>query len=115
MLRIEPLKDDQAASAILELVDGPKDMRFAITAQTIARDRCLQRPNTDITTMNKEKVLKFRPEGKQELETLVNRFIEMERTEVEGTRDAERKKWVGSPKRSFMYYMTPNKKAAVNE
>ncbi|MCJ1313245.1 hypothetical protein MMC25_006922 [Agyrium rufum] len=39
VLRIEPLKEDQAPSAILELVDGPKDMRFHMTAKTLVRER----------------------------------------------------------------------------
>lgn len=41
MLRIEPINrnHDQAPSAILELVDGPRDMRFAMTARTIVRER----------------------------------------------------------------------------
>jgi len=92
VLRIEPIKDDQAASAILELVDGPKDMRFAITAQTIARDRCLNRRNTDITQLNKEKILKFRPNGKVELEGMVKKLIEMEELGMEGKTDVTAKK-----------------------
>ncbi|KAG9234401.1 ribosomal protein L17 [Amylocarpus encephaloides] len=39
VLRIEPLKPDMAPSAILELVDGPKDMRFAMLARTVHRER----------------------------------------------------------------------------
>ena len=34
VLRVEPQKEDQAPSAILEQVDGPRDMRFAMTART---------------------------------------------------------------------------------
>nr|UPX44723.1 mitochondrial 54S ribosomal protein L8 [Penicillium fuscum] len=41
VLHIESLNrnHDQAPSAILELVDGPRDMRFAMTAKTLARER----------------------------------------------------------------------------
>ncbi|KAB8670367.1 hypothetical protein FH972_026280 [Carpinus fangiana] len=60
VLRIEPLKEDQAPSAILELVDGPKDIRFNLTAQTIARDQELGRRPTDLTRSNIAKVTKFR-------------------------------------------------------
>ena len=39
VLRIESPKEDQADAAILELVDGPKDLRFRLTAKTVARQR----------------------------------------------------------------------------
>ncbi len=61
VLRTEP-KDtyDQAPSAILELVDGPRDMRFAMTAATVARDRMLGKPHTDLTRRNMAKVTQYR-------------------------------------------------------
>lgn len=78
MLRTEP-KDrySQAPSAILELVDGPKDMRFAMTAAAVARDRGLGREHTDITSKNIEKVTRFRPGGKDELEGMVTKIGEL--------------------------------------
>ncbi|KAI9928562.1 hypothetical protein ASPWEDRAFT_48836 [Aspergillus wentii DTO 134E9] len=75
VLRVEPKKDDQAASAILELVDGPKDMRFAMTARTVARQRS-QGFDTlnEITTMNVNKVTKFRKGGVEALEEAIKRL-----------------------------------------
>ena len=76
VLRIEPVKEDQAPSAILELVDGPKDMRWAITARTIARER--ERgfmTLTEMTRLNAKKVTQFRGEnGADELEEEVARL-----------------------------------------
>ncbi len=87
MLRIEPHKEDQAPSAILELVDGPRDMRFAMTARTLAwqRARDTQRETrgepalgvNDITVQNVHKVTRFRAGGEQALESLVRRFEQM--------------------------------------
>ncbi|KAI9678138.1 MAG: hypothetical protein M1817_006082 [Caeruleum heppii] len=90
VLRIEPTKPDQAPSAILELVDGPKDMRFAMTARTLARQRALEdaksdgwgddrenRGMNDITVNNVKKVTRFRVDGEKALEQLVQRFEEM--------------------------------------
>lgn len=74
VLRIEPIKEDQAPSAILELVDGPKDMRFAMTARTIARDRELGRETSAITALNVKKVTRFREKGEEELESMVRRL-----------------------------------------
>ncbi|KAF2086012.1 ribosomal protein L17 [Saccharata proteae CBS 121410] len=75
VLRIEPLKEDQAPSAILELVDSPKDIRFAMTAQTIVRHQKEHTPETQYTRLNKEKVLKFRGEdGKKDLARMVEYF-----------------------------------------
>ncbi|PWY83278.1 ribosomal protein L17 [Aspergillus sclerotioniger CBS 115572] len=75
VLRVEPKKDDQAASAILELVDGPKDMRFALTARTVARQRSqgLETLN-ELTTMNVNKVTRFRKGGVADLEREIKRL-----------------------------------------
>jgi hypothetical protein len=94
VLRVEPAKEDQAESAILELVDGPKDMRFALTAQTVARDRMLGTPHTEITKLNMEKVGKYR--GSEAFEEQVSRFVEMERNGQKGTTDPEMKEKVYS-------------------
>lgn len=68
---IEPLKSDQAPSAILELVDGPKDMRFAMTARTIATTKKAGRPLSEMTERNIEKVTRYRQNGEQELNQMV--------------------------------------------
>lgn len=72
VLRIPPLKDDQAESAILELVDGPKDMRFAMTAKTVARMAKEGKELNDITVRNIKKVTKFRKDGESELQKMVD-------------------------------------------
>lgn len=75
MLRVEPLKEDQAASAILELVDSPKDIRFAMMAKVVARQRAEGLPETPITRANLKKVMQFRGDkGKEEMEELVEKF-----------------------------------------
>ncbi|KAK0719691.1 ribosomal protein L17 [Lasiosphaeris hirsuta] len=74
VLRTEPKdKYSQGESAILELVDGPKDMRFALTAAAVARDRKLNRGQTEITQKNIEKVTRFRPDGKLAFENMVTK------------------------------------------
>ncbi|KZF25598.1 50S ribosomal protein L17 [Xylona heveae TC161] len=77
VLRIEPLKDDQAPSAILELVDGPKDMRFAMTAKTLARVRADNKEVNEITATNIRKVTRFRKNGEEALEKMVRKFEQM--------------------------------------
>lgn len=76
MQRIEPLKTDQAESAILELVDGPRDMRFALTAKAIAYAKKQGKELSDITLMNIKKVTQFRANGQRELEAEVKKFEE---------------------------------------
>lgn len=75
VLRVEPKKADQAPSAILELVDGPKDMRFAMTARTVARNRA-QGFDTlnETTTLNVKKVTQFRKDGIDDLEGAIKRL-----------------------------------------
>jgi hypothetical protein len=73
VLRIEPMKEDQAESAILELVDGPKDMRFAMTAKTLARRPARLGLSPGITTHVK-KVTQFRKDGVHGLRKMVEKL-----------------------------------------
>lgn len=92
MLRIEPLKEDQAPSAILELVDGPKDMRFAMTARTIAKAQAAGRKINDMTAANIHKVTRFRKTAEKDLEEMVEKFAEMEAAGDFGDDKVEKKK-----------------------
>lgn len=73
VLRTEPKKNDQAASAVLELVDGPRDMRFAMTAAVVARDRALGRPHSALTERNRAKVTRYRRQGEDAFEAMVQK------------------------------------------
>lgn len=74
VLHIEPLKEDQAPSAILELVDGPKDMRFNMTASTLARQKLRDEEPNEYTARNVNKVTRYRQDGERELEEAVERY-----------------------------------------
>jgi len=78
VLRIEPIKEDQAPSAILELVDGPKDMRFAMTARTMANLRSQGKELNDITKKNVAKVTRYRENGEEKLELLARRLEKLD-------------------------------------
>ena len=78
-MRIEPKdKSDQAPSAILELVDGEKDMRFAMVAKTIVRAAQENTQMTPQAVLNIQKVIKFRKNGEDELDALVRRMATLE-------------------------------------
>lgn len=94
VLRIEPLKEDQAPSAILELVDGPKDMRFAMTARTVARIREEGKEIDDMTLRNVEKVTQFRPDGEEALEQMVRKIKTLKIGDRENAASQERR-WGG--------------------
>lgn len=85
VLRTEPRNrhNDQAPTAILELVDGPKDMRFAMTAKTVARQRQLVDGVTSLTRINANKVTRYREGGMEELEKAV-RQLQIARGERRG-------------------------------
>lgn len=87
VLRIEPQNKhfDQAASAILELVDGPKDMRFHMTAKTLVRERASGSGSEsgdgdrggairETTAQNVRKVTRFRAGGMEQLEAQVRKL-----------------------------------------
>lgn len=94
MLRIEPLKPDMAPSAILELVDGPKDIRFAMTARTIARERGEGKAVGEMTARNIDKVTRFRPDGEEALEQMVEKLADLEVGERDNAK-SEEKRWGG--------------------
>ncbi|KAI0387155.1 ribosomal protein L17 [Hypomontagnella monticulosa] len=74
VLRTEPKSQyDQGDSAILELVDGPKDLRFAMTAAAVARDERLGRPSNELTLLNRAKVIRYRPNGQAAFDDMVKR------------------------------------------
>ncbi|KAJ6004155.1 hypothetical protein N7499_000223 [Penicillium canescens] len=65
----------QAPMAILELVDGPKDMRFAMTARTLARERSKGRDVPHgLTRLNVQKVTQFRKDGVEVLERAISKL-----------------------------------------
>ncbi|KAI1806805.1 ribosomal protein L17 [Daldinia bambusicola] len=74
VLRTEPKsRYDQGDSAILELVDGPKDLRFAMTAAAVARDQRLGRAHNPLTLLNRQKVTRFRPDGQAAFDDMVKK------------------------------------------
>jgi large subunit ribosomal protein L17 len=92
VLRIEPIKEDQAPSAILELVDGPKDMRFALTAKTIANLRQKGHEINDMTAANIQKVTRFRSDAENELETMIGQFERLAAQGDSGVEEIKKKK-----------------------
>jgi len=92
VLRIEPSKPDQAPSAILELVDGPKDMRFAMTARTLAKIEAEDKEVNEITQKNIEKVTRYREGGEVSLREMVEKIKGLE----VGDRNAVEKRWGGN-------------------
>lgn len=103
VLRIEPIKEDQAPSAILELVDSPVDMRFALTARTVSRQRRIAGQITDLTAMNVKKVTRYRPDGEAELEQLVKKFDDLATQGSHGVQIVEKKK-MADPFRRPRYF-----------
>ena len=95
---MEPEKEDQAASAILELVDGPKDMRMALTAKTIANMRARALANSedfkinDMTAHNVMKVTRYRKNGDDDLETMVQQFERLSAAGDTGVDEVKKKR-----------------------
>jgi ribosomal protein L17 len=99
VLRIEPKKEDQAPSAILEFVDGPRDMKFLLTARTLAYRMRNNLPMNELTALNIKKVTQGRENGIEELRGLVAKMVAepskyMRDEEVEPSRSARDKQKV---------------------
>lgn len=100
VLRVEPIKEDQAPSAILELVDGPKDMRFALTAKTIAALRRKGHDINDMTAANIQKVTRYRQNADQELEEMVQKFSRLADEGDDGVEEVVKKRVYPANERS---------------
>ena len=91
VLRVEPKdKYDQAPSAILELVDGQREMKFSMVAMTIARCAREEKTLSAITVDNIKKLTKFRPDGEAKLMALVER-LKSEDAVIHGVGERERR------------------------
>ena len=71
VLRIPDRKGDKAEAAVLELIDGPRDIRFTLTARTIARNRMLDQPLAPLTLRNVAKCTKYRSDGETALSAAI--------------------------------------------
>lgn len=75
-------------------------MRFAMTARTVAKLRREGKPINDMTAGNIAKVTRFRPEGEQQLEEMVERFDRLQGLGDEGFARVDKKKVYHVPKAS---------------
>ena len=79
LLLSESHKSDQARSAMLTLVDGPKDIRFAMTAKEILRHRREGKEMwNEATAMHVRKVTRYRENGEELLEEEIARLEKAE-------------------------------------
>ncbi|OLN82227.1 54S ribosomal protein L8, mitochondrial [Colletotrichum chlorophyti] len=93
VLRTEPRNSyDQAPSAILEFVDGPRDTRFMMTAKAVAQDRILGRKHTDLTQKNLDKVTRYRQDGKNAFEKMAANFKNMTVSQQKRSKALEERK-----------------------
>ena len=72
-------------------MDGPRDMRFAMTAKTLVRERATEGGVREITARNVQKVTRFRQGGMEELERTV-RNVEAEEWKAAEKEDQDTKK-----------------------
>jgi len=92
VLRIEPKKEDQAESAILEFVDGPRDIKFMLTARTLAYRMRNNLPMNDLTALNVKKVTQFRKNGVEELRGIVAKMVARPEKYLKDARDEPERK-----------------------
>ncbi|CCH43505.1 60S ribosomal protein L8, mitochondrial [Wickerhamomyces ciferrii] len=76
VLKLEPRLGDHAEQSIVELVDGPKEMRFWLLARIVARLQKQNLPIDELTKHNVSKLIAQRPGGQKEFDDLVERCKE---------------------------------------
>ena len=71
VLKVPPRVGDRAPQAILELVNGQRDMRFSMTARSVAQKELQGKSSRKdfpyYTLENMRKVIMFRPNGRKAL------------------------------------------------
>lgn len=71
VIRLEPRLGDNADQAIVELVDGPREMKLWLTARVVARLQQQNLPIDPLTQTNVDKLIKLRKGGKEEFDKVV--------------------------------------------
>ena len=91
VLRTESINrnNDQAPAIILELVNRTRDMRLAMTANSIVQERATGEGIRDITAKNVTKVTRFERMGERRLKGLVRKIEQTQREKG----DEERELW----------------------
>lgn len=90
LLKLPPRSTDNAPMGVLEFVDGPKDIRFHMTAKTVGICLAQQKALTPITRKNIHKVLLFRKNGKAEFDQLVQKEKESEHARLKEDHEDEK-------------------------
>ena len=81
--------------AVIELVDGARDMRFAMTAKTLANLPQTHQMN-EITAKNVKKITRFRKNGMEELRNMVEKMREYT------NKGWDKKRKLPAPKRVYL-------------
>ncbi|VVT58620.1 mitochondrial 54S ribosomal protein bL17m [Magnusiomyces paraingens] len=68
VLKLEPRLGDNAPQSILELVDGKRDMKFALTARAVARLEAQGQVLDKKTKESVKKIYRSRPNGEEEFQ-----------------------------------------------
>jgi large subunit ribosomal protein L17 len=91
VLRTESHRNDAADSAILSLVDGPRDIKFAMTAKALAFNEARGEGNEPQTVLDMHKVTRYRENGEEELQAEVENLRNMEENQTEAEEEAYKK------------------------
>lgn len=65
-MRLEPRHGDNAPRSILELIDGNRDMKFALAARTVARLEAQGLPIDPKTSKTVRAIYRYRKNGEEE-------------------------------------------------
>lgn len=74
VLRLEPRLSDSAPQSIVELVDGSREMKFWYLARIVARLEQQGLPIDNLTKTNVQKLIRYRQNGQEEFDQLVERM-----------------------------------------
>ncbi|EEB06549.1 mitochondrial 54S ribosomal protein YmL8 [Schizosaccharomyces japonicus yFS275] len=89
VLRMPPRFGDNAPQGVLEFVDGPGDSRFYMTAKIIGICQARGKALTEVTELNKRRVLAFRKGGEEEFQRLVECARQEELQRVQADQELE--------------------------
>lgn len=74
VIRLSKQRPDGAESAVLQLVDGPKDLRWDMTTRTVERLQRQGQPLNQITLLNVKKCTQFRQDGEEQFQRALERL-----------------------------------------
>lgn len=115
VLKLEVRQGDSSPQAIIELVDGKREIKFWLVARIVARLELQGLPIDATTQNNVDKLIKFKPDGQEEFRKCVEQCKELFYSDEENLKLLPRTSEFDKKLKKLNIVMTPRPIKTQNE